>query len=84
MHQSQNLVGRNVASYTESSPGVFDAVQSSENAFAAQDCTSVLDKPVDDLEAFLNGFIAVSPLNPTINPDWKVKAFRFLEKVPVQ
>jgi len=86
MHQSQNLFGRNVESYTENPPasGTFDAVQSSENAFAAQDCTSVLEKPVDDLEAFLNGFIAVSPLNPAINPDGKVKAFRFLEKVPAQ
>ena len=82
--QSQHLFGRNVIDYTESVPGTFDIVLSADNVFAPQDCTSALDKPVDDVEAFLNGFMAVSPMNPSVNPDSKIKKFRFLEKVAVQ
>lgn len=81
---SQDVLGRVVTGYNSTGVDTWQAVFSSDNAFLAQDCTSTLENPTQDLEAFQNGFIAVSPLNPTITPDGKVKKFKALEKVAFQ
>jgi 5'-nucleotidase len=84
LKQSQNLFGRNVVDYDMTAPDTYQAVLSTDNAFLAQDCTSALDDPADDLEALQNGFISITPLNPTLTPDTKLKKFKIVvKKVPV-
>ncbi len=61
----------------------YEAVASSGNAFAV-DCTSLLEKPGSDLEAMNNGFASVTPLNPDLTVDSKLKRFRFVEKIDFQ
>lgn len=78
---SQDLVGRAVAGYTMTSPGMFQAVLSSTNAFFSN-CASTLEDPRDDIEAMNNGFASVTPLNPSLTPDSKLKKFKFLAKIP--
>jgi 5'-nucleotidase len=55
-------------------------VTSSTNIFAPN-CTSTLEDPVTDVEAFTNGFATVSPLDDerTINGH-RLREFRFVEK----
>jgi 5'-nucleotidase len=57
-------VGRSkgVASYTESPTGTFTAVTANRNLFNVN-CTSSLQDPADDIDAFTNGFAAISRLN---------------------
>ena len=57
-------VGRSngVVSYTESPTGVFTAVTRTRNLVNVN-CTSSLQHPVDDIDAFTNGFAALSRLN---------------------
>lgn len=46
------------------------------------DCTSTLEDPSTDLEAFLNGYISVTVLNPDNTVDNKLSRFRSLRKIP--
>jgi len=79
--ESQDLIGRVVNGYMSTGPGTYQAEFSTTNAFTI-DCTTPLDKPTSDIEAFTNGFISVTPMNPTLTPDSKVKKFKFLAKIP--
>jgi 5'-nucleotidase len=78
---SQDLVGRSVVGYTMTGPGTFQAQLSTTNAFASN-CNSTLTEPKDDIEAMNNGFATVTPLNPSLTPDSKLKKFKFLTKFP--
>lgn len=78
---AQDLLGRIVTSYTMTGPGTFLPVLSSTNAFAS-DCTSTLTKPTTDIEAMNNGFASVTPVNPTLTVDSRIRKFRFLAKIP--
>jgi len=78
---SQDLVGRSVIGYTMTGPGTFQAQLSTTNAFAS-DCNSTLVEPKDDIEAMNNGFATVTPLNPSLTVDSKLKKFKFLTKFP--
>jgi len=79
--ESQDIVGHFVTGYMTTAPNTYKAVLSSTNAFAVN-CASTLEKPVDDIEAFTNGFASVTPMNPTLTPDSKLKKFKFLAKIP--
>jgi 5'-nucleotidase len=79
--ESQDLIGRVVTGYMTTGPNTYQPVFSSTNAFAI-DCTTPLEKPTSDIEAFTNGFVSVTPMNPTLAPDSKVKKFKFLAKIP--
>ncbi len=81
LKESQDLLGRTVTGYTMTAPDVFAPVFSGDNGLAAQNCASTLEDPAHDLEAFQNGFISVTPLNPTITPDSKISKFKLLQKV---
>jgi len=59
----------------------FQAQLSTTNAFAS-DCNSTLVEPKDDIEAMNNGFATVTPLNPSLTVDSKLKKFKFLTKFP--
>ena len=63
---------------TASSP---PQIVSTTNAFAS-DCNSTLVEPKDDIEAMNNGFATVTPLNPSLTVDSKLKKFKFLTKFP--
>lgn len=76
---SQNLVGQVVNGYMMTGPGQYQATLSADNAFTSN-CTSTLEDPITDLEAMNNGFASVTPLNPTLTVDSKIKKFRFLAK----
>jgi 5'-nucleotidase len=78
---SQNLLGRRVVSYMMTAPSTYKAVLSADNAFV-NDCTSTLEDPTTDLEAMNNGFASVTPLNPTLTPDSRLKKFKFLARIP--
>jgi 5'-nucleotidase len=45
------------------------------------DCESTEEDPANDLEAFLNGYISVTPLNPDMTVDNKLRRFKFLRKI---
>ena len=79
---AQNLAGSIVSSYTMTGPGTFLPVLSSTNALALSDCLSTLTKPTTDIEALNNGFASVTPLNPTLTVDSRIRKFRFLAKIP--
>jgi 5'-nucleotidase len=79
--ETQDIVGRVVTGYMLTGPNTYQPQFSSTNAFAV-DCTSTLEKPTSDIEAFTNGFVSVTPMNPTLAPDSKVKKFKFLAKIP--
>ena len=76
---SQNLIGQVVNGYTVTGPGQYQATFSADSAFASN-CTSTLEDPATDLEAMNNGFASVTPLNPTLTVDSKIKKFKFLAK----
>ncbi len=78
---TQSLLGGIVTSYTVTGPGTFLPVLSSTNAFVS-DCTSTLTKPTTDIEAMNNGFASVTPLNPTLTVDSRIRKFRFLANIP--
>jgi 5'-nucleotidase len=46
--------------------GVFTPTVVTQNAVATANCTSTLTNPKDDIEAFNNGFITVTVLNPDL------------------
>lgn len=79
--ESQDAVGHVVTGYMTTAPNTYKAVLSSTNALLVN-CASTLEKPVDDIEAFTNGFASVTPMNPTLTPDSKLKKFKFLAKIP--
>jgi 5'-nucleotidase len=81
LKESQDLLGRTVAGYDIAVPGVFTPVFSGDNTLGAQNCASTLADPAHDLDAFRNGFISVTPLNPTLTPDSKISKFKRLERV---
>jgi 5'/3'-nucleotidase len=78
---SQDLLGRVVTGYNMTGPGTFAPTLSATNAFAT-DCTSTLADPATDIEAMNNGFAAVTPLNPDVTTDNKLRRFRFLRTIP--
>lgn len=78
---SQDLLGRVVTGYTMTGPGMFQRTLSSTNALVS-DCTSVSEDPATDIEAMNNGFAAVTPLNPDLTVDNKLRRFRFLRRIP--
>lgn len=47
----------------------------------ASNCTSTLEKPATDLEAMNNGFASLTPLNPDLTVDGKLKKFASLAKL---
>ena len=50
--------------------------------FAASNCLSTLDQPATDIEAWNNGFVAVSPLDSDRSAaGWRVQQYRFLERL---
>jgi 5'-nucleotidase len=76
-------VGRltTVTGYTDMGSGNWHPVTASGN-FNAADCTSTLDPPSTDLEAWNNGFVAVSPLDADRSvAGRKLRDFRFVEKL---
>jgi 5'/3'-nucleotidase len=76
---SQNLLGQVVNGYTMTGPSQYQATLSADNAFTT-DCTSTLEDPTTDVAAMNNGFASVTPLNPTLTVDSKIKKFKFLAK----
>jgi len=78
---SQDLFARVVNGYTMTGPGMFQATLSTAHPFVS-DCTSTLDKPATDIEAMNNGIASVTPINPTVTADSKVKSFNFLARIP--
>jgi 5'-nucleotidase len=78
---SQDILGRAVIGYTMTAPNTFQAVFSTVDTFSS-DCTSTLDDPASDIEAMVNGFASVTPLNPSLTTDSKLKKFRFLARIP--
>lgn len=58
-----------VSGYTQSGSvdnGVFTPVVATENPFAVADCTSTVNVVGDDIQAFNNGFVSVTTLNPDL------------------
>jgi 5'/3'-nucleotidase SurE len=81
--QSQDLLGRVVTGYARTGPGTYQPTFSSTNALAS-DCTSALEEPTTDIEAMMNGFASVTPLNPTLTADSKSKDLGFLTRIPFE
>jgi len=72
-----------ITGYTETPPssGNWQPNATTGN-YSASDCTSVLEEPETDLEAWNNGFVAVSPLDADRSVSGrKLKHFGFLEKL---
>ncbi|TFH24635.1 MAG: hypothetical protein E4H03_03070 [Myxococcales bacterium] len=68
-------------------PGVFLPTWINNGAAAIigeADCTSTVEDPTNDLDAFLNGYISLTVLNPDKTVDNKLKRFKSLTKVPFQ
>ncbi len=62
--------------------GTFQPVANSVNPFAPVDCTSTLEGPVTDLEAFANGFASATPLGADLTTTGvRLRRFRFAERI---
>jgi broad specificity polyphosphatase/5'/3'-nucleotidase SurE len=57
----------------------YEPIRETRNAFAS-DCTSVLEGPIDDVEAMTNGFASVTPLNTDLTAVGSLDDFLFLEE----
>jgi broad specificity polyphosphatase/5'/3'-nucleotidase SurE len=62
-------------------PSTFTPIFSSTNAFVIN-CNSTLENPTTDIQAMNNGFASVTPLNPDLTLDNKLRRFRFLRNIP--
>ena len=71
-----------VTGYTVVDPntGTFQANVSIANPFVSN-CMSTLEKPLTDLQAMNNGFASVTPLNPDLTVDSRLKKFRFVRRI---
>jgi 5'-nucleotidase len=81
LEPSQDAGGRAVTGYTMTGPSTFTPIFSSTNAFVIN-CNSTLENPTTDIQAMNNGFASVTPLNPDLTLDNKLRRFRFLRNIP--
>jgi len=75
---------RTITGYVEGPPETFTATADDNFVpaiFGVPDCTSTLEDPTNDLDAFMNGFISVTVLNPDETVDNKLRRFRFVRNI---
>jgi broad specificity polyphosphatase/5'/3'-nucleotidase SurE len=63
--QTSRVSGYNVQSGTIDN-GTFAPTVATQNAVATANCLSTLLRPADDIEAFNNGFVSATVLNPDL------------------